>query len=464
MSRSPAASLAIAALALGACAASVEAPRDVTAGGAADAEAAAATAAVRDAAHPLTGADDDLDALLALAGDARVVLLGESTHGTREFYAQRARLTRRLIEAHGFRAVAVEGDWPASFAVNAYVRALPGAPTSAERALAGFDAFPTWMWGNVEVRDLVTWLRERNAARPAADAVGFYDLDVYSVFTSMPPVLAYLARVAPEGARAARVHYGCFAAAGEDPQRYGAATGGREEGSCAAAARAVADTVRAAVARDATGTSAEERLSAVRNAEAVVHGEAYFRTLYAAGGSTASWNVRDRGMAATLTALEAHVAATTGGVGKVVVWAHNTHVGDARATAMGAQGELSLGQLARERLGADAVLVGFLTHAGTVLAASRWGEAARVREVRPALAGSVADVLHDTGLAAFTLDLRGGGAAAEALGRERLQRAIGVVYRPETERQSHYFQARLAAQFDAVVFLDRTRAVTPLAR
>ncbi len=418
--------------------------------------------AVRAAALPVTGAPGDYDALLALVGDARVVLLGESTHGTQEYYAERARITQRLVREKGFTAVAVEGDWPDTYRVNDYVRGR-GADASPEQALGGYTRFPRWMWRNEEVRDLVTWLRAHNAARPAAERVGVYGLDVYSLGPSRAAVEQYLAGVDPAAAARVREHYRCFTPYGDDPQQYGAAAS-RGSASCQAAATAVLDTLRArAAARPADPDAAEALNSALRNAHAVANAEEYYRTLYRGGVST--WNLRDRRMAEGLEALETHLGALGGRPAKVVVWAHNTHAGDARQTESGAQGELNIGQLTRERLGAAAVSVGFFSHRGTVFAAPEWDEEGRVYTLRPALRGSVSDVLHAavTGgaPATFLLPLRAG-PAAEALTPERLERAVGVVYKPETERQSHYFLARLARQFDAAVFVDESSAIRPL--
>ena len=419
-------------------------------------------AAVRAAAHPVAGAPSDYDPLLAMIGDARFVLLGESTHGTHEYYRERARITQRLVLEKGFTAIAVEGDWPDTDRVNRYVRGLGGDRT-AEEALGDYTRFPNWMWGNEDVLELVRWLRAHNDARPPERRVGIYGLDVYSLYTSAPRVVSYLAEVDPAAARRARERYACFDPYRSDPQRYGAAAAADPRASCATQAAAVRDELAMrAAARPADPAEAEALFSALRNAHAVVNGEEYFRTLHAGGAST--WNIRDQRMAETLDALEAHLAATTGGPAKIVMWAHNTHAGDARHTDAGARGELNLGQLMRERHQQGAVLVGFFTYTGTVLAAPDWGRPGRVHDVRPALPGSYSDVLHDAGARDLLLILRGGGAAAAELAAPRLERAIGVVYKPHTERQSHYFTARLSQQFDAVVYVDSSSAVRPLER
>jgi erythromycin esterase-like protein len=417
---------------------------------------------VRQAARPVTGGAGDYDPLLALAGaDVRLVLLGENTHGTHEFYAARARITQRLVAERGFTGVAVEGDWPDAYRVNDYVRGL-GTDRSAEEALSSFDDFPEWMWRNAEVRDLVRWLRDHNAARPPAERVGFYGLDVQDLYGPIDLVLKYLD--ATDAAAAARVRalYACFDPYRPDAERYAAAGGGR---SCAAQAReAAAELERVAAARPADraaagSAAAEAQFGALRGAHAVASAEAYFRAAYAGTGN--SWNLRDSLMTGTLEAVLAHLGPAPGGAAagrpaRAVVWAHNTHVGDARQTQMGEGGELNIGQLARQRYGDAALLVGFFTYTGTVYATRAWGQPGQVRSVKPALAGSVSALFHGTGVPGFVLPLRGGGAAADRLAQPRLQRAIGVVYQPDTERQSHYFTARLSRQFDAVTFFDVT--------
>ncbi len=414
--------------------------------------------AVRESARPITGDTADYDPLLALVGaDTRLVLLGDATHGTGEFYAERARITRRLAAERGFRAVAIEGDWPDAYRVNAYVRGL-GADRSAEEALSSFDDFPEWMWRNAEVRDLVQWLRDFNAGRPAAQRVGFYGIDVQDLYGPIDPVLAYLDAADPAAAARVRTLYACFGPYRPDPQRYAAAAVGGS--SCARQARdAVTELERVAATRPAAPAAAEAQFAALRAAHAVANAEAYFRTAYA--GARSSWNLRDSLMAGTLEAVLQHVGAG-GSPARAVVWAHNSHVGDARQTEMGERGEINLGQLARERYGAAALLTGFFTYTGSVYAARAWGQPGQVRSVTRALPGSASALFHDAGVPNFLLVLRGT-PLAERLAARRLQRAIGVVYQPETERQSHYFTARIGAQFDAVAFFDSTRAVTPLA-
>jgi erythromycin esterase-like protein len=419
-------------------------------------------AAVRGAALPITGAPTDYDPLMAAIGDARVVLLGEGTHGTHEFYEERARITRRLVEEKGFSAVAVEGDWTDSYRVNRYVRGI-GDDATAEQALSGFTDFPSWMWRNTDVRDLAQWLRTYDDGQPAAGDVGFYGLDLYNIFESADAVVEYLSGIDAAAAARVQAQYACFGQYGRDPDRYGSAAGQSTEASCRPhAAAALVEVQRAAGSQPGDPVAAEERLSALWNAQVVVSGEEYFREQYARFRST--WNLRDQHMAATLAALDEHLSAVGGRPARIVVWAHNTHAGDYRATALSNGGaELNLGQLQRQRHGDAAVLVGFTTNTGTVLAAPAWGRPGQVYDVRPAITSSFPGIFHQTGLDAFLLVMRGDEQAAGALAIERLDRAIGVIYLPQSERESHYFEARLSALYDAVVFLDVTEAVTPLA-
>ncbi|HEX9940349.1 MAG TPA: erythromycin esterase family protein [Longimicrobium sp.] len=418
---------------------------------------------VRRAAVPLSGGERDYDPLMAMIGDARVVLLGESTHGTHEFYAQRARITRRLIEEKGFTAVAVEGDWPHAERVHHFVSGM-GSDASAADALAGFRTrFPQWMWSNADVAALLTWMREHNQRAPAASRAGFYGLGVYTLFPSAQAVERYLAAVDPDAARRARERYACFRRYGTDVVRYATAAGSDSAASCRAQAREQREELErryAALAADAPDTAADALFSALRNAWVVEGAEAYYRIQLEDRGQS-FWNLRERHMAGALQALSAHLS-RGGRPAKIVVWAHNTHVGDARATQMADAGEVSLGQLVREAVGGGAFLLGFSTYTGTVLAATEWGQPPRVRTVRPALPESWSALFHRTGVGDFFLPLRGTGALAQALGTPRLERGIGVQYLPDSERASHYFAVRLSQQFDAVVHIDSSTALTPL--
>ncbi|HEY0378951.1 MAG TPA: erythromycin esterase family protein [Pyrinomonadaceae bacterium] len=431
----------------------------------ADAVSSRVAQAVREAAHPLTGVAEDYNPLLELVGDARFCLLGEASHGTHEFYRERAQITKRLIKEKGFTAVAVEADWPDAYRVNRYVRARGNEQESVD-ALAGFKRFPTWMWRNADVLDFVGWLRAHNDGLPSNPAkVGFYGLDLYSLHASIEAVLNYLDRVDPEAAKRARYRYSCFEHFGEDTQAYGyAASFGLTE-TCEDQVLSQLIELRRRAADYASRDghiAADDFFFTEQNARLVKNAEEYYRSMFRGRGS--SWNLRDQHMVETLEALVKHLEAQSGSAAKVVVWAHNSHLGDARATEMGEAGELNVGQLVRERHKDKAVLVGWSTYTGTVTAASDWDEPAERKRVRPALAGSYEALFHTVGLPRFLLNLRGENMTTEILRGPRLQRAIGVIYRPDTERQSHYFHARLSEQFDALLHFDETRAVEPLER
>ena len=417
---------------------------------------------IQEAALPLHGDERDYDPLIALIGDARFVLLGEASHGTREFYRERARITQRLIEEKGFNALAIEGDWPDAERVNNYIQALGTDPTARE-ALSGFSQFPEWMWRNTEVRDLTEWLRDYNDSLPrAAPRIGFYGLDLYSLFESAVAVADYLEPIDSEAAARARALYDCLTRSGDSAFAYGQAVSADPEASCAQQAQSQVEELERIVVRPTPALAQSRRddlFTALQNARVVRDGEEYYRTAYTGGESP--WNLRDRHMAATLEHLAAYFDAP-GRPGKVIAWAHNTHVGDHRATEMGAGGELSLGQLTRERYGDEAFLVGFSTYSGTVTAASQWEEQGQRMNVLPALPESYSAAFHETGIGNFQILIRGNEALAPVLDKSRLERAIGVIYLPDTERFSHYFDARLSARFDAVIHLDATEAVEPL--
>ena len=400
------------------------------------------------------------DGLLALIGNARFALLGEASHGTHEFYRERAEITQRLILEKGFTAVAVEADWPDAWRVNRYVRGLSG-DLDANAALSGFERFPGWMWRNTVVRDFVEWLRAHNRTVSSERQVGFYGLDLYSLFTSMQVVLTYLAKVDPEAAQRAKARYACFDHAAEDAQAYGSAAHFGLKGSCEAEVVQVLSDMarRAAQVPPAPGTDRDEAFAAQQNARLVRNAEAYYRTMFQARVS--SWNLRDSHMVETLVALDRHLAGA-GTPPHIAVWAHNSHLGDASATEMGQRGEWNVGQLVRGRYATQAVLVGFSTHHGWVTAASNWDEPAERKRVRPGLPGSWEALFHQTGTPQFLLLLRADAALRALVASPRLQRAIGVIYRPDTERQSHYFHTHLDQQFDALVHIDETSALEPL--
>lgn len=401
---------------------------------------------------PPTGDEDAFGAFFDRFADARVVLLGEATHGTAEFYSARAAITRRLLTRHGFSIVAAEADWPDAARIDRFVRLRAPEP----RPEQAFVRFPTWMWRNTEVLRFIRWLRAHNAGRPDGERCEFRGLDVYSLGSSIGAVLAYLDRADPAAAETARRRYGCLTPWQSEPADYGLAVLHGAQDPCEEAAvaqlREMLDRRLDAVEQDGEGL-----FDATQNARIVQAAERYYRTMYA--GSTASWNLRDRHMFETLQAVRAH----RGGEAKAVVWAHNSHIGNAAATAMGWEGEFNIGELCRKAFGAAAVLIGFGTDRGTVAAADGWDRPMRVKTVLPSRPDSYERAFRDAGVARSLTDWRGDrGALREALAGPKLERAIGVVYRPETEFRSHYFEAVLPDQFDAFVWFEETRAVTPL--
>jgi erythromycin esterase-like protein len=414
-------------------------------------------------AHPLTGASGDYDPLIDWIGSARVVLLGEATHGTHEFYHERAEITKRLITERGFTAVAVEADWPDAYRINRYVRGMSQDAESID-ALADFKRFPTWMWRNADMLDFVGWLRAYNDSLPGkATKVGFYGLDLYSLHSSIEAVLRYLREVDPDAAKRAEHRYACFDHYGEDTQAYAYAAGFGMTKSCESeVVNQLVELRRKAeeYARRDGRIPQDEYFYTEQNARLIKNAEHYYRTMFQ--GQISSWNLRDGHMAETLDTLLAHLGGSDQPA-KVVVWEHNSHVGDARATQMGDAGELNVGQLARERYGREARLVGFTTYTGTVTAASGWDGPAERKRVRPALPESYEAVFHDLAVPRILIKLSEKN-AIPSLRQARLERAIGVIYLPNTERLSHYFTAHLSAQFDAVLHFDVTRAVEPLDR
>lgn len=419
---------------------------------------------LQESAHPLTGARADYDPLMELIGAARYVLLGEATHGTHEFYKARAEITKRLIVENGFTLIAWEADWPDALRVNRYIRGA-GSDKDAEEALRGFQRFPTWMWRNADILDLVGWLRHHNSKLPAkAPKAGIYGFDLYSLHTSMNSVVAYLEKADPEAAREARERYSCFEHFGDDPAAYGLTASQHHSLSCEdEVVQQLAELQQHAgdyLSRDGR-MAADELFFAEQNARVAKNAEQYYRAMYR--GRPNTWNLRDTHMVDTLDNLMAHLR-DQGEQPKAIVWAHNSHLGDARATQMGERGELNVGQLVRERHNHEAINVGFTTYTGTVTAASDWGGAAERKRVRPGMEDSYESLFHETGIPKFLLTICGNGKLTQELKPAHLERAIGVIYRPETERWSHYFHASLSQQFDAVIHFDETRAVEPLER
>jgi erythromycin esterase-like protein len=413
---------------------------------------------VRATLKPVT-AVTDCEHVVELIGDAEFALLGEASHGTHEFYAMRAEITKRLILESGFSAVAVEGDWPDTYRVNKYVRQL-GDDRTALQALSDFERFPTWMWRNDVMVEFVEWLRAHNEGLPPESQVGIYGMDLYALHASIRAVLQYLERIDPAAAHRARARYACFETFGEDAQSYGQAAAFGLDSCEDEAVRQLLDLRQRAAeyaSRDGRGAR-DEYFVAEQNARLVKDAEEYYRTMFRGGVS--SWNLRDRHMVGTVEALRAYLNQNSD-TAKIALWAHNSHLGDARATYMGQRGELNIGQLMREKFGESAVLVGFTTAMGTVTAASDWDAPAERKRVRAAMPGSYEHVFHETAVPRFVLNLKDQ-AAQEALADPLLERAIGVIYRPETERQSHYFQASLSSQFDLVIHFDQTMALRPL--
>lgn len=399
------------------------------------------------------GERPDFAPLLERIGEAQVVLIGESTHGTREFYELRARLTRELIEKQGFSLIAIEGDWPDVSVLDRRVRGVPGA-TLREPP---FARFPSWMWRNESTAEFLRWLSAYNGTPSGSRGpVRLCGLDLYSLNNSIGVVLEYLQRVDPETAESARVRYGCFSPWETDPATYGRAVAGGRLRGCE---REAVSVLTALLMQRLEESADDDALfDAERNAIVVREAERYYRAMYY--GSRESWNLRDEHMFDTLQAVLTH----HGPGARAVVWAHNTHVGNAAATEMGSRGEISLGQLVRQKLGRFAYSIGFGTDRGEVLAASNWNDPAEVMRVRPSHPDSYERLCHESGVGAFLLPLAQGGRAEvrSELLTPHLERAIGVIYRPETEILSHYFQATLPTQFDEYIWCDRTTALKPL--
>jgi len=412
--------------------------------------------AIASIARPLHG-ETELDHIAELVGNKRLVLLGEASHGTHEFYDLRAALTRRLVTKHGFQAVAVEGDWPDALRADRFVREQ-GDDEDGAAALGAFERFPRWMWRNLDVAEFLVWLRAVNVERPEAGRVGFYGLDLYSLHASMRAVIEYLEDNDHEAAARARHRYACFDHVRGDPQQYGlqAHLGIGPKCETEVVAQLVELQLRK-LARSGRSPVGDAWFHAVQQAHVVRNAEAYYRAMF--GGRSASWNLRDTHMADTVDMLANHLG--DGEPAKLIIWAHNSHVGDARATEMGDDGQVTLGQILRQRHPGETALLGFTTHEGSVIAANDWDGPAERMRVRPSLPGSWEELFHEAEigrsyLLAADLDRTVGGDV------ERLQRAIGVVYMPQTERRSHYLHACIGSEFDIVIHIDSTRGVEPL--
>lgn len=415
---------------------------------------------LNDAAIPF---DEKYTDLLDKIGDSRFVLIGEATHGTHEFYQARIELTKQLITKKGFMAVAIEGDWPDAYRIHRYVRGM-GGKDEYELALSEFKRFPMWMWRNTTIPPFLKWLRSYNdRLLPLENKVGFYGLDLYSMYKSMQAVIDYLFRVDPEAAERARRRYSCFDHVKDpDPQTYGyLTTKGLKKTCVKESVEQLLEMQQHAldyIHQEEVG-SEDEFFYATQNARLVKNAENYYRSLFE--GRISSWNVRDSHMAETLDILADHLENRSKKPAKIIVWAHNSHVGDARVTEMGEEGEINLGQLVREKHDNDTYLIGFSTYEGTVTAASHWGESPERKTINPGYAGSYEELFHHLQYKNFLLDLHKK-ELENYLNIPRLQRAIGVVYRPESERDSHYFFTRLPYQFDCIIHFDQTSAVEPL--
>jgi len=410
---------------------------------------------LRRIAKPLAS-PDDLDPLIERIGDSRYVLLGEASHGTSEFYTWRTEISKRLIADHGFSFIAVEGDWPDCYQVNRFVKAMPDAATSAEAVLHAFERWPTWMWANREVVALAEWMRSHNRGRSIEQQVGFYGLDVYSLWDSMRAVTQYLERIDPNLASTARRAYNCFEPYAEDVQDYARATA-LVPTSCEDEAVAVLRALRSK-APEFRADGREAYFNAEQNALVAQNAELYYRTMVRGGPS--SWNVRDRHMVATLDRLMAH----HGPASKAIVWEHNTHIGDARFTDMVRAGMVNVGQLVRQTHGDDGVvLVGFGTHRGTVMAAEEWGAPMERMRVPVARRGTFEEAMHDAAVGdALLLFEDGDDGGVPGLDEPIGHRAIGVVYDPDAERWGNYVPTLMARRYDAFLYIDETRAVDPL--
>lgn len=410
----------------------------------------------------ISGSPFDYDELMEMIGEARIVLIGESSHGTHEFYRERARITKQLIERKGFNAVAVEADWPDAYRINRYVHGL-GLDHDAHESLRDFKRFPAWMWRNTDVLSFVEWLYAHNMTKRREQSMtGFYGLDLYSLRASMEAVIAYLESVDPQAAEEAKHRYACFDVFESEGHRYGHAMTMNISAACENEVIEQLVDLRnrqSEILSKDGWVARDEFFYAEQNAQLVLNAERYYRNMYK--GHVLSWNLRDTHMVETLSALDKHLI-NESHHSRIVVWAHNSHVGDARATEMSRRGEINVGQLVREMWPSETFIIGFTTYSGRVTAASEWGAPAERKRVRPALSGSYESALH--AMQEPLMLIPTGASGNEALGDNRLERAIGVIYRPESERTSHWFHANLRSQFDAVIHVDTTTALDPLER
>lgn len=410
---------------------------------------------IRSQAIPLNNDSSDYDVLFTSIGDAQIVMLGEATHGTREFYDIRAQISKRLINEKGFHAIAIEGDWPDAYEVNRYIHQEKY--NNAIEALSSFDRFPTWMWRNHSIVQFVDWLYEHNQEQ-TENKVGFYGLDLYSLYRSIDVIISCIKKIDPAISAEVQSYYSCFDQYRHDPQAYGYAVVSKAIGSCA---EMVVEELKRLQQQtwqflEHNKISANEAFYINQNALVVKNAENYYRSLFV--NETSNWNIRDSHMLETVNALIAHYKLKGIEKPKIIIWAHNSHVGNAAATQMGEQGEYNIGQLVKEQFGIKAFSLGFTTYDGTVSAATDWHQPVERKMIRNALEGSYERLFHAAEIPNFLLLLNN----MNVIPHRFLERAIGVVYRPETERMSHYFYANLSEQFDAVIHCDRTTAIEPL--
>lgn len=415
---------------------------------------------INEAANPLEK-PTDYSLMMEQIGDARFVMIGEASHGTHEFYQTRIEITQQLIQKKGFMAVAIEGDWPDAHRVHRYIQGRSEIDNS-KSALDDFKRFPTWMWRNTTMPPFLKWLHEYNKLPTTLNKVGFYGLDLYSINASMQAVISYLTKVDPNAAEQAKKRYACFDHLNVDPQMYGYLTNTRVKKSCIVEVLETLYELQHNAFKflhDKDKSAEDDYFFAAQNARLVKNAEAYYRSMFE--GHITSWNIRDKHMVETLNVITDHLEYRFNKPAKVVIWAHNSHLGDARATEMGEKGEVNIGQLVREQH-TDTYSIGFSTYDGFVSAASDWDEPAQSKKIVPGLSGSYEELFHFIRYKNFILNLRGNDELEHFLKIPRLQRAIGVIYRPETERLSHYFFTHLPYQFDSMIHFDRTSALQSL--
>lgn len=416
--------------------------------------------AIRDSINPLSNNQRDFYPLLDRIGDAHFVLLGEATHGTSEFYSARAQITSLLIKEKGFNVIAAEADFPEVQPVNQFLKDTDKR-IPAIRAFDGFKRFPTWMWKNKEMLSFFEQLQLINLNKPPEQKIAFYGLDLYSMYSSIEAVISYLDKVDPPAAQQARKRYACFYKYGNDDDSYGQAMSYVKENCQQQVINQLVELQKKKteyLSKNNLGES-EDLFYAEQNALVAKDAEQYYREMF--NKRVKTWNLRDLHMADMVDAISQHVSKITGKA-KTVVWAHNSHVGNALATEFSESGELSLGQMVLFRHWADSYLVGFTTYKGTVAATSEWGAEVEKKTLNPALEDSYEELFHNTDIKSFVLDLNDLSTNLEALKQNHLQRSVGVVYTPESERSSHYFNARLADQFHAVIHFDSTNAIEPI--